>query len=132
MTTLEQIDVKTSLINRLQEYARALKDYDLACDILGAIELLEQQQEQEPVLWGCKFNKGNRLDTFYTKGAAERFVEGSLRNGADVSLVGLYAEPPQRRALTRDQALKIVAANPDVMTAIRMTEAAHGVKELNA
>ncbi len=40
----------------------------------------------------------------------------------------LYTEPPQRNPLTRDQALKIVAANPDAMTAIRMTEAAHGIK----
>jgi hypothetical protein len=52
---LEQIDVKTSLINRLQEYARALKDYDLACDILGAIELLEQQPNQEPVCCSCPY-----------------------------------------------------------------------------
>jgi hypothetical protein len=65
-------------------------------EIVEALRQALEPPKQEPVLWGCKFNKGNRLDTFYTKGAAERFVEGSLRNGADVSLVGLYTEPPQR------------------------------------
>ena len=57
---------------------------------------LAQPPAQKPEIWGCKFNKGNRLDTFYTKSAAERYVEGALRNGADVSLVGLYTTPPQR------------------------------------
>jgi hypothetical protein len=47
MTTLEQAALKLSLINRLKSYARELKNYDLGCDILGAIELLEQKQEPE-------------------------------------------------------------------------------------
>jgi hypothetical protein len=36
--TLKQNDVKTSLINKLKSYARELRNYDLGCDILGAIE----------------------------------------------------------------------------------------------
>ncbi|CAB4129991.1 hypothetical protein UFOVP116_215 [uncultured Caudovirales phage] len=45
----------------------------------------------------------------------------------------LYTSPPaQRKPLTRDQALKIVAANPDAITAIRMTEAAHGIGEMKS
>jgi len=48
----------------------------------------------------------------------------------DAGTYELYTTPqPPAQPLTRDQALKIVAANPDVMTAIRMTEAAHGIKE---
>ena len=36
-------------------------------------------------------------------------------------------QPVVREPLTREQALKIVEANPDAMCAIRMTEAAHGI-----
>lgn len=36
-------------------------------------------------------------------------------------------QPGVRETLTREQALKIVEANPDAMCAIRMTEAAHGI-----
>ena len=53
MTNLEPAE----LIIRLREYARdarELKDYDLACDILGAIELLEQPK-QEPVAWMTEY-----------------------------------------------------------------------------
>lgn len=53
----------------------------------------------------------------------------SIRDG--VNYIPLYTEPPKRNPMTRDEALKIVAANPDAMTAVRMTEAAHGIKELN-
>ena len=50
MTNLEPAE----LIIRLREYARELKDYDLACDIVGAIELLEQPK-QEPVAWMTEY-----------------------------------------------------------------------------
>lgn len=91
--------------------------------------------EPEPELWGCKFNKGNRFDTFYTKAAAERYVEGSLRNGADVSLVGFYTAPPQRKPLT-DEEIRIIrnsVALEDELTAteeiqfVRAIEAEHGI-----
>jgi hypothetical protein len=35
------------------------------------------------------------LDTFLTKAAAERYVEGALRNGANVRFIALYTAPPQ-------------------------------------
>ena len=79
-------------------------------------EEMAQQPKQEPVAWW-----NPRKDTVS--------CDPVHRHHPDC--VPLYAEPPQRKPLTRDQALKIVAANPDAMTAIRMTEAAHGIKELN-
>lgn len=36
-------------------------------------------------------------------------------------------QPAKRVPLTREQVLAIVQSNPDTMTAIRMTEAAHGI-----
>ena len=78
-----------------------------------AIELLRARLAQpEPELWGCKFNKGKRVDTFYTKSAAERYVEGASRNGADVSLVGLYTAPPQRewQGLTDEEIFAVAKA----------------------
>jgi hypothetical protein len=56
------------------------------------------ETKDEPVLYGCKFNKGNRIDTFNSKSRAESYVEGALRNGADVSLIALYTTPPQQEA----------------------------------
>ena len=43
----------------------------------------------------------------------------------------LYAapQPAKREPLTREQAMEIVQSNPDTMTAIRMTELAHGIGE---
>ena len=72
------------------------------------------QQKREPVAWW-----NPRKDTVS--------CDPVHRHRPDCT--PLYTEPPQRKPLTRDQALKIVAANPDAMTAIRMTEAAHGIKE---
>ena len=81
------------------------------------------QPEQKPVGW-CRSDtvadwKGQILNVAYIFPSPK-----GLKNP-----IPLYTEPPKRKPLTRDQALKIVAANPDVMTAIRMTEAAHGIKE---
>ena len=35
--------------------------------------------------------------------------------------------PPEQVPMTREQAMAIVQSNPDTMTAIRMTEAHHGI-----
>lgn len=46
----------------------------------------------------------------------------------DLDLIwGAAPQPAKREPLTREQAMAIVQSNPDTMTAIRMTEAAHGI-----
>jgi len=52
-----------------------------------------EQTVQEPIRWACKYNLGTRIEIFHTKAQAEKYVEGSKRNGADVSLMPLYAAP---------------------------------------
>lgn len=52
--------------------------------------LKQKIDSAEPVLYGCKFLLGNRIDTFYTKSSADRFIEKSGLNGAQVASVQLY------------------------------------------
>ena len=140
MTTLEQaarqaLDALENIERWLPTVGqKGLRDYE-ADAIVALRQTLEQPAQQEPVLWGCKFNKGNRLDTFYTKGAAERFVEGSLRNGADVSLVGIYTEPPKRKwvGLTVEEIDDVVLNLPIPSTYLRIARVVEAkLKEKNA
>jgi hypothetical protein len=110
--------------------ALLVKNVNASKSLRQAIADLEKQ---EPAIWGCKFNKGNRLDTFLSKIAAERYVEGSLRNGADVSLVPLYASPQPRKPLTFEQREEIGkrwrSRNWTLGDIIDSVEQAHGIKE---
>ena len=57
--------------------------------------------------------------------------EGDYASGIYAERIPLYAapQPTKREPLTREQAMEIVQSNPDTMTAIRMTELAHGIGE---
>ena len=85
-------------------------------------EEMAQQPKQEPVTWMYEWNGRTHFTT--TNQQPIEHAHPHFNKSKP-----LYTEPPKRKPLTRDQALKIVAANPDAMTAIRMTEAAHGIKE---
>jgi hypothetical protein len=65
--------------------------------------MIKDQSKDKPVLYGCKFNNGNRIDTFNSKSRAENYVEGALKNGADVSLIALYTTSTQSKLLTLEQ-----------------------------
>lgn len=62
-------------------------------------------------------------------GAGDVWVEGEVAFARAVLAKWGTPQPVVREPLTREQALKIVEANPDAMCAIRMTEAAHGITQ---
>lgn len=79
-----------------------------------------QQPQQEPVAYAYQWKNGK--DRSWTVTVA-RWPESDAWHEYP-----LYTAPqPAKQPLTREQAMKIVEATPDTMTAVRMTEAAHGI-----
>ena len=69
----------------------------------------------------------NRADTQHP---AYGFTEDGLNGLIDEVLAKWGSpQPVVREPLTREKAMEIVKANPDTMSAIRMTEATHGIAQ---
>jgi len=90
------------------------------CDLDNAITALQEalaQPQQEPVAWA----NPNDLQNFDMK---------VRTNAGPLHTVPLYISPPARKPLTKQQRNDIYnkCRGLDVMTAVLLTEAAHGIK----
>ena len=97
-TKLEQAEQEpVALSYALQLAEEALFSYEdittKQCDeAIAAIRTVKESLTIEPVCFGCLY-QGGRLEIFKTREMAQKYVNGSLRNGADVKLIELYAAP---------------------------------------
>lgn len=78
----------------------------------------------EPVAWMASYIDALGNDHVYVTSHHDLAVENDMHGDPRPLYTAAPAKP-----MTREQAMAIVQSNPDTMTAIRMTEAHHGITD---